>query len=34
MQMFINNSIKKFGVGIFGYDKCVYENRESTILLF
>lgn len=33
MQKFINKSIKKFGVGRFGYDKCKYETRESTIEL-
>jgi hypothetical protein len=34
MSNFIKNSIKKFGVGRFGYDKCIYINRESTIILF
>ena len=34
MQNFINKSIKKFGVGRFGYDKCLYHTRESTIELF
>ena len=34
MQNFINKSIQKFGIGRFGYDKCIYHTRESTIELF